>query len=67
MGQGTPTSPVESYGYDGEGNRLSSQLSASYVSNANNQLTEDDSYTYAYDDRGNRISRTAKVGAGVET
>ena len=67
VSRGTPALPIENYSYDGEGNRLSSQLSATYVSNANNQLTEDDTYTYAYDLRGNRVSRTAKVGGAVET
>jgi YD repeat-containing protein len=30
-------------------------------------LTEDDSYTYAYDSKGNRVSRTSKTSGAVET
>jgi RHS repeat-associated protein len=59
--------PVEDYAYDGEGNWVASHLSAVYASNDHNQLLEDDSYTYAYDAKGNRVSRTAKAGGAVET
>ncbi|HHI70325.1 MAG TPA: hypothetical protein ENJ91_04935 [Rhodobacteraceae bacterium] len=59
--------PIEDYAYDGEGNRTASHLSNVYSANDHNQLLEDDDYTYAYDDKGNRISRTAKVGGVVET
>ncbi|MCB2130833.1 MAG: hypothetical protein KDE03_17645 [Rhodobacteraceae bacterium] len=65
MAEGVPASqggvpvPVEDYAYDGEGNRTASHLSAMYNSNGHNQLLEDDSYSYAYDAKGNRISRTA--------
>ena len=48
-------------------NRISSHLSSLYLSDDHNRLTEDSDYTYSYDDRGNRISRTAKVGGVVET
>ncbi len=59
--------PVEDYAYDGEGNRTASHLSSLYASNAHNQLLEDARYTYAYDARGNRISRTDKATGAVET
>ena len=59
--------PVEDYAYDEEGNRSASHLSAFYSSNAHNQLLEDDNYTYTYDDRGNRITRTDKASGAVET
>ena len=59
--------PIGDYAYDGEGSRLASHLSSLYSSNAHNQLLEDDSYTYAYDARGNRVSRTAKATGAVET
>ena len=59
--------PVEDFAYDGEGNRISSHLSSLYLSDDHNRLTEDSDYTYSYDDRGNRISRTAKVGGVVES
>jgi len=59
--------PVEDFAYDGEGNRISSHLSTLYLSDDHNRLTEDSDYTYSYDDRGNRVSRTAKAGGVVET
>lgn len=59
--------PVEDCAYDQDGNRTSSHLSAAYISSDNNQILVDDSCTYAYDDRGNRISRTSKATSVVET
>lgn len=67
VAEGVTPVPVEDYAYDQEGNRTASHLSAAYVSSDNNQILEDDSYTYAYDDRGNRISRTSKATSAVET
>ncbi len=63
---GTPI-PVEDYAYDQEGNRTASHFSALYSSNDHNQLLEDDTYTYAYDAKGNRVSRTDKATGEVET
>ncbi|MEQ6204731.1 collagen-binding domain-containing protein [Sulfitobacter sp. HNIBRBA2951] len=63
---GTPL-PVEDYVYDEEGNRTASHLSAIYASNDHNQLLEDEDFTYAYDAKGNRVSKTAKGGGAVET
>ena len=62
---GTPV-PVEDFTYDGTGNRLSSHLSNLYLSDNHNRLTEDADYTYTYDFKGNRVSRTAKSGGNVE-
>ncbi len=62
---GTPV-PAEDFAYDGTGNRLSSHLSSLYLSDNHNRLTEDADYTYAYDSKGNRVSRTAKSGGVVE-
>jgi YD repeat-containing protein len=59
--------PVEDYAYDGEGNRTASHLSASYLASEHNQLLEDDSYSYDYDQRGNRIFRSSKVTGEAET
>jgi RHS repeat-associated protein len=59
--------PVEDYAYDGEGNRTASHLSASYLANEHNQLLEDDSYFYDYDQRGNRIFRASKETGEAET
>ena len=62
---GTPV-PAEDFAYDGTGNRLSSHLSNLYLSDNHNRLTEDADYTYTYDFKGNRVSRTAKSGGNVE-
>ena len=73
VAEGVPTSlggtpiPVEDYAYDQEGNRTASHLSALYSSNDHNQLLEDDTYTYGYDLKGNRVSRTEKATGDVET
>jgi len=58
--------PAEDYAYDEEGNRDASHLSAFYSSNVHNQLLEDDSYSYTYDDRGNRVTQTDKVTGAVD-
>ena len=73
VAEGIPTSqggtpiPVEDYAYDEEGNRTASHLSTLYSSNDHNQLEDDDDYTYAYDLKGNRVSRTSKATSDVET
>ncbi|WP_299695392.1 FG-GAP-like repeat-containing protein [uncultured Tateyamaria sp.] len=67
VAQGGVPIPVEDYAYDQEGNRLASHLSALYSSNAHNQLLEDDDFTYAYDAKGNRVSKTSKLDGSVET
>ncbi len=66
-GQGGVPIPIEDYAYDEEGNRLASHLSTLYLSNEHNQLLEDDSYTYDYDQRGNRVARTDKTTGAIET
>ena len=63
---GTPL-PVADYAYDEEGNRTASHLSAIYASNDHNQLLEDEDSTYAYDAKGNRVSKTSKADGSVET
>ena len=67
VAQGGVPVPVEDYAYDGEGNRTASHLSAMYSSNGHNQLLEDEGYSYAYDAKGNRISRTSKADGAVES
>nr|WP_286193633.1 RHS repeat-associated core domain-containing protein [Boseongicola sp. H5] len=42
-------------------------MSGLYDTNPHNQLLSDDTYTYAYDARGNRISRTDRATGAVET
>ena len=61
---GTALAP-ESYAFDPEGNRTTSHLSASHITDAANRLTEDDAFTYAYDANGNLISKTAKASGAV--
>ena len=58
---------AESYSYDQLGNRVTSHLSASHSVDAANRLTEDDQFTYAYDDNGNLETKTAKAGGAVTT
>jgi len=53
--------PMESYEYDPVGNRLSSHLSTSYSYDDANQITEDDQWTYVFDDNGNMIEKTDKL------
>ncbi|MCB2127940.1 MAG: hypothetical protein KDE03_02390 [Rhodobacteraceae bacterium] len=67
VAQGGVPVPVEDYAYDGEGNRTASHLSAMYSSNGHSQILEDEGYSYAYDAKGNRISRTAKADGAVES
>jgi RHS repeat-associated protein len=65
--------PDETYAYDGNGNRSSSQLHGSgYVvgdgvsgTSDNNRLTSDGTYRYAYDAEGNLIARTQIAGGAV--
>ena len=52
----------ETYSYDGAGNRTLS----GYQTGVNNRLTSDGTYNYAYDDEGNRISRT-EIATGAVT
>jgi YD repeat-containing protein len=57
---GTVASP-ESYGYDAEGNRLVSHLSAAHLTDAGNRLLQDDTFDYAYDDNGNLATKTDRA------
>ncbi|MEM1159399.1 MAG: PKD domain-containing protein [Pseudomonadota bacterium] len=66
-GDGGAPVPVEDYAYDAEGNRTISHLSLLHAHDEHNRLTEDDAYTYSYDPKGNRVSRTSKAGGGTET
>jgi RHS repeat-associated protein len=59
--------PNEFYNYDAVGNRLSSHLSSFYAYSyqsvgKGNRLMQDDQYTYQYDDEGNLIRETERVG-----
>lgn len=49
----------ETYVYDANGNRISSQTHGSgYVTGAGNRLLSDGTYNYSYDNEGNMIRRT---------
>lgn len=54
-----PDQQPENYTYDAVGNRNP----LGYQHSAWNQILEDESFTYTYDDNGNRRSRTAKNGS----
>lgn len=51
----------EGYSYDDNGNRTN----AGYVTGPNNRLLSDGAYTYAYDNEGNLVSRTAIATGAV--
>jgi len=54
-----PVNPDESYGYDANGNRISSHLhNTTYQTGPANVVTTAGQYTYTYDDEGNLIQRT---------
>jgi RHS repeat-associated protein len=53
--------PLEQFSYDAVGNRLSDNVKSAYQYNELNQLTEDDSCTYAYDADGNMVSKVCKT------
>ena len=63
---GTATAP-ETYGYDIEGNRTSSHLSAAHTVNDVNRLTQDDTYDYTYDLNGNLASKTDRATSDLTT
>ena len=54
---------AESYTYDANGNRTSGGT----VTDADNRITEDATYTYTYDDEGNLTRRTAQDASGSQT
>ena len=58
---------AESYAYDAVGNRTTSHISTTHVTDAANQLLEDDDFTYTYDANGNLASKTDKVTSAVTT
>jgi RHS repeat-associated protein len=58
------TSPIsdESYSYDATGSRTG----GSYTTTTNNRTTADGTYTYQYDDEGNRTRRTKNSDSSYE-
>ena len=67
----TATNPLkdladEIFTYDITGNRLRTQVqSQDSIYNGNNQLTEDEAYIYAYDEKGNLTEKKHKVDETV--
>ena len=57
----------ETYAYDANGNRTSANGSTYGTPGANNQLTSDGTYTYTYDNEGNRLTRTNIATGQVDT
>lgn len=59
----------EDYAFDANGNRVGSQVidgaTQTYETTAgtNNQLLDDGTYTYTYDDEGNRLTKVLKSGS----
>ncbi len=62
-----PSLPVESYSYDGAGNRLASATSSSYAYDTDGRLTQAEGESYAYDNNGNQITRTDANGVTTYT
>jgi RHS repeat-associated protein len=57
-----PTQTLESYSYDGVGNRTASQISSSYSYQPFNRVVAIGSNSYSYDNNGNLISKTDGSG-----
>jgi RHS repeat-associated protein len=61
-----PANPLETFDYDSVGNRNNSNQNGPSIFNQANQLLEDANFTYQYDNSGNQIRKTEKLG-GVFT
>jgi RHS repeat-associated protein len=57
-----PTQTVESYTYDGVGNRTASHISTSYSYQSFNRVVTIGSNSYSYDSNGNLTSKTDSAG-----
>jgi len=60
-----PTNPLETFNYDAVGNRTNSNQNGSSNFNQANELLDDANFTYQYDNTGNMVSKTAKLGGTV--
>ena len=60
-----PSNPLETFNYDPVGNRANSNQNGASIFNTANQLLEDANFTYQYDNNGNMIQKTAKIGGAV--
>ena len=63
-----PSFPDQTFDYDPVGNRLldDTQTNNAMFNNAN-RLLENDDFTFTYDDNGNLVTKTAKVGGALTT
>ncbi|HEV2218112.1 MAG TPA: RHS repeat-associated core domain-containing protein [Candidatus Dormibacteraeota bacterium] len=61
-----PSSVTQSYAYDAVGNRTSGPESPASTYNLADQRLSDSNFTYAYDNEGDRITRTDKI-SGLTT
>ena len=59
------TNPLETFNYDPVGNRTNSNQNGASSFNQANELLEDANFNYQYDNNGNMIRKTAKVGGDV--
>ena len=64
---GGTASAGETYDYDLVGNRTTSFLSTSHNHDDLNRLTEDEQFTYTYDNNGNLETKTDKTTSAVTT
>jgi RHS repeat-associated protein len=60
-----PTNPLETFNYDAVGNRINSNQNGLSNFNQANELLDDANFVYQYDNNGNMIRKTAKVGGAV--
>jgi RHS repeat-associated protein len=64
-GECSGTTNDEAYAYDSAGNRTTAN-GATYTTTSNNRLTNDGTFTYTYDDEGNRLTRVRISGAAAD-
>jgi RHS repeat-associated protein len=64
-GDRSGTTSDEAYAYDGAGNRTAANGST-YTTSTNNRLTNDGTFTYTYDDEGNRLTKVRISGAAAD-
>ena len=60
-----PSNPLETFNYDPVGNRTNSNQNGASVFNSVNELLDDASFTYQYDNNGNMTRKTAKIGGAI--
>jgi RHS repeat-associated protein len=60
-----PSNPLETFNYDGVGNRTDSNQNGFSSFNQANQLLEDANFTYQYDNNGNLTLKTPKVSGPI--